>query len=61
MYLRQRAVLRRAHWHKIELEYEQSLAEQMGFLDPFHYVDYNEWRTGKLFSQVIDLKRVKCL
>jgi hypothetical protein len=43
--LRQRAILRRAFWRKIELEYEVSLAKELGLqLDPWHHVPYNEWK-----------------
>ena len=56
LFLRYRAELRRAHWHKIELEYEQSLAEHLMQLDPLHsrpYTDYRRDRDEGLF----DLRR----
>lgn len=43
-FLRLRSVTRRCLWRRIELELEQSLAEKFGFLDPLHYVPYDEWR-----------------
>jgi hypothetical protein len=50
-------VLRRAHWRKIELEYEVDLAEKMGFLDPLHLVKYQDWQNGGFRSRLIDAKR----
>jgi len=46
--LRQRAILRRAFWRKIEIEYEVSLAKELGLqLDPWHHVPYNEWKASR--------------
>ena len=55
-YIRQRASLRRALWRKIELEYEEALANEFYeagiirddelFLDPLHLNDFRDWTAG---------------
>ena len=62
--LRSRAVLRRAFWRKIEIEYEQSLTELMDDkLDPFHYMKWEDFITYQKSERtgMSDISRSKAL
>jgi hypothetical protein len=58
MFLKQRAIIRRAFWRRIEIEYEISLTKLMGDkLDPFHHMDYSEWHINRMSYRMFDQTR----